>query len=413
MTQLQRKLSFTDAVVIGLGAMIGAGIFSAVGPAARAAGEGIFLSLAIAALVAALNALTMAQLAAVYPEVGGAYVYGRKLLGDYWGFLAGWGFVVGKTASCAAMALTLAYYVAPGLSRLVAPLVVLLLTAINFFGIKKTAGATRVIVALVIATLAIAVVTAWVGGLAQSDRLAGAWTTGVSLRGVFEGGGIFFFAFAGYARIATVGGEVHEPERTIPRALLTALALVLALYFVVIISVVASLDLAAIAESRAPLALVVERGAHSALAPLVRAGAMIASAGVLLSLLAGVSRTIFAMAKEGDLPKVLGRIHEKRHSPYVAELIIGGIVALVCAFADLRESIGFSSFAVLTYYAVANAAALRLAREKRRSPKVLSWLGFAGCAGLALSLPFVSVAGGFALLVVGSVAFFVRHLLKA
>ena len=394
--------------------MIGAGIFSAVAPAAKAAGNGIFVSLLIAAVVATLNALTMAQLAAVYPEAGGAYVYGRRLLGGYWGFLAGWGFVVGKAASCTAMALTLAYYVAPDHSRIVAPLVVLLLTLINFLGIKKTAAATKIIVGVVIVTLGLAVFAAWAGGAAEGERLAGVWWPQAgSWRGVLEGGAIFFFAFAGYARIATLGGEVIEPAKTIPRALLTALVCVLALYCVVVASVVASLDMHSLANSRAPLALVFERGRYPALAPLVRAGAMIASAGVLLSLLAGVSRTIFAMAKERDLPATLAAVHEKRSTPYRAELAIGGIVAVVCAFADLRESIGFSSFAVLTYYAVANAAAARLPKEKRRYPKILSWLGFAGCVGLAFHVPPLAVSGGLGLLLAGSVAYFTHRLLKA
>src|SRR5690606_21045634 len=112
-SRLARRLGTSDAVVIGLGPLIGAGGFTALGPAADAAGGGLLIGLALAAVVAYCNATSSAQLAALHPESGGSYVYGRRRLGHLWGFLAGWSFVVGKTASCAAMALTFGTYAAP------------------------------------------------------------------------------------------------------------------------------------------------------------------------------------------------------------------------------------------------------------------------------------------------------------
>src|SRR5687768_10578304 len=163
-SRLARRLGTFDAVVIGLGAMIGAGVFAAFGPAARAAGNGLLLGLALAAGVAWCNAMSSAQLAALYPESGGAYVYGRKRLGELWGFLAGWGFVVGKLASCAAMAMTFAHYAAPALARPLAVAAVVALTAVNCFGVHKTALATRAILAIVLASLGLAVAAVWLGG---------------------------------------------------------------------------------------------------------------------------------------------------------------------------------------------------------------------------------------------------------
>src|SRR5205823_6784705 len=148
---LARRLGPGDAVVIGLSSMIGAGVFSAFGPAARAAGSGLLVGLALAAGVAYCNAVASAQLAAQYPESGGTYVYGRERLGEWWGFLAGWGFVIGKTASCAAMALTFASYAAPGhvwVQRLTALAAVGALTAANLRGVSRTAGLARVLVGL-------------------------------------------------------------------------------------------------------------------------------------------------------------------------------------------------------------------------------------------------------------------------
>src|SRR5712675_17090 len=157
---LARRLNTTDAVVIGLGSMIGAGVFSAFGPAARAAGAGLLIGLGVAAAIAYCNATASAQLAAVYPTSGGTYIYGRERLGLWWGFIAGWGFVIGKTASCAAMALTVASYRLgdPGtpewVRRAVAVTAVIALAALNYRGITKTAMLARILVACTLIALA-------------------------------------------------------------------------------------------------------------------------------------------------------------------------------------------------------------------------------------------------------------------
>lgn len=215
--ELRRTLGTGDAVVIGLGSMIGAGIFAALGPAARAAGSGLLLGLAVAAVVAYCNATSSARLAALYPASGGTYVYGRERLGPFWGYLAGWSFVVGKTASCAAMALTVGAYVWPGQAHAVAVAAVVTLTAVNYGGIQKSAWLTRAIVAVVLAVLASVVVVCLGSGVSDAGRLDTGVSGGVS--GVLQAAGLLFFAFAGYARIATLGEEVRDPARTIPRAI--------------------------------------------------------------------------------------------------------------------------------------------------------------------------------------------------
>lgn len=399
-SRLARKLGTTDAVVVGLGSMIGAGVFAVVGPAAAAAGTGLLLALAIAALVAWCNALSSAQLAALYPESGGAYVYGRVRLGEVWGFLAGWAFVTGKLASCAAMALTFASYVAPAAMRPVAVVAVLAVTAINYFGIRKTALATRAIVGCVLATLAVVVFASLGGGGGDGARLQPLLGTGPY--GLLQAAGLWFFAFAGYARIATLGEEVRDPARTIPRAIPIALAITLLVYALVAASAVLAVGTRALAASSAPLAAAVEAGAWPGLAPLVRVGAAVASLGVLLSLVVGVSRTGFAMAARGDLPRWLAVVHPRYRVPHRAELAVGVLVAAAVALADLRDAIGFSAFTVLLYYAVTNASALRLAKDDRRWPRAISMLGLAGCVALAFSLPPASVVAGVAVLLIGA-----------
>jgi len=403
---LERQLGTADAVVVGLGAMLGAGVFAALAPAAAAAGSLLLVGLAVAAVVAACNALSSAQLAAVHPSSGGTYVYGRRQLGPFWGHLAGFGFIVGKTASCAAMALTVGAYAAPELARPLAVTVVVALTAVNLRGIAKTARLTRLLVALVLLALAVVVVAALAGGTVSTEGLRA--TRGAGAYDVLQSAGLLFFAFAGYARIATLGEEVRDPARTIPRAIPLALGLVLAVYAAVAVSALLAVGPVALAASAAPLVTVVTGGELSALGPIVRVGGAVAALGVLLSLLVGVSRTALAMAREGDLPQWLAAVHPVHRVPHHAELAVAGVVVALVLVVDLRGAIGFSSFAVLVYYAVANASALTLQPPQRRYPRAVAGLGLAGCLLLAATLPLASVLTGLAVLVLGSAAYGVQ-----
>jgi len=407
-SRLARRLGLFDAVVIGLGAMIGAGVFAAIGPAASAAGSGLLVGLAIAAIVAYCNATSSAQLAAIYPESGGTYVYGRERLGSFWGFLAGWGFVVGKTASCAAMALTFGSYAAPEWRRPLAVAAVVALTAVNYHGVRKTAWLTRLIVAVVFTALAAAVAGALLGGEASPDQLGS--LTGVGgWSGILESGGLLFFAFAGYARLATLGEEVVDPSRTIPRAIPLALGLTLVVYATVAVSVLMAAGPDALAASTTPLETAVRAGSLDWLAPVVRVGGTVAALGVLLSLIVGVSRTAFAMAANGELPRWLEAVHPTHRVPHRAELAVGALVGVVVVVADLRGAIGFSSFAVLTYYAIANASAWTLPAEQRRWPRAFAAAGVVGCVLLALTLPSASVSSGAAVLAAGAFLWVVRN----
>ncbi len=406
-SRLARRLGLTDAVILGLGSMIGAGIFAAIGPAAQAAGTGLLVAILIAGIIAFLNATTMAQLAAIYPESGGTYVYGRKRLGNFWGFLAGWGFVIGKLASCTAMALTFAHYANPAYAKPTAIGAVLALTFINYLGIKKTAFATRILVIAVLTALAVVVLAALAGGGVDFNRISG-WTDKGGVGGILEASGLMFFAFAGYARIATLGEEVVDPQKTIPKAIVRALAITLLVYFVVIGSAVLTVNIDQLASAKAPLVLAVESGEFHFLSSVVRIGACFASLGVLLSLMAGISRTIFSMAANSDLPEVFNAVHPKHKVPHKAELAVGLIIAGVLSFADLRGAIGFSSFAILMYYAIANVAGLTLKSGQRLWPAWMSAAGILGCLVVALNLPFQSLVGGTLLFVVGAIVFVVR-----
>ncbi|MDN5380652.1 APC family permease [Streptomyces sp. LB8] len=402
---LRRTLGVRDSVVVGLGSMIGAGIFAAPGPAARAAGSGLLAGLAVAAVVACCNALSSARLAARYPASGGTYVYGREQLGMFWGHLAGWAFVVGKTASCAAMALTVGAYLWPAQAHAVAVAAVVALTAVNYGGIRKSALLTRVIVAVVTAVLASVVVVCLGSGASAVERAAGGGPAGAG--GVLQAAGLLFFAFAGYARIATLGEEVRDPARTIPRAIMLALGIVLAVYACVAVAVLSVLGPVGLGQAGAPLADAVRAAGVPALVPVVRAGAAVAALGSLLALLLGVSRTVLAMARDRHLPGVLAAVHPRFRVPHRAELAVGAVVAVLAATVDVRSAIGFSSFGVLVYYAVANASAWTLDASPAR--RVVPAAGLVGCAALAFALPWVSVAAGAGVLAAGTAVYGVRR----
>jgi basic amino acid/polyamine antiporter, APA family len=406
-SRLARRLGTGDAVVIGLGAMIGAGVFAAIGPAAAAAGPGLLLGLAAAAVVAYCNATSSAQLAAVHPEAGGTYVYGRERLSHLWGYLAGWGFVTGKTASCAAMALTFGTYAAPQVARPLAVAAVLALAGVNYLGVRKTAGLTRAIVAVVLTALAAVVVASLFGGAAKPAHPPP--LTAGGLYGTLQAAGLLFFAFAGYARIATLGEEVVDPGRTIPKAVPIALGITLAVYALVAGAALAAAGSEALATADAPLAAAVGAGELAWLGPAVRIGATVASLGVLLSLLAGVSRTTFAMAATGDLPRPLAAVHPRFKVPHRAELAVAAVVVAAVLVTDLRGAIGFSSFAVLGYYAVTNAAAWTLPPAQRRWPRGLAALGFVGCVVLAFALPITSVIAAAVVLLAGAALWWLGH----
>lgn len=396
MTTLVRRLGLVDAVVIGLGSMLGAGVFVAFAPAAAAAGAGLLIGLGIAAIVAFCNATASAQLAAQYPTSGGTYTYGRERLGPWWGFIAGWGFAIGKTASCAAIAIAFAAYAAPaGWERPVAALAVVLLGGVNLLGVTKTALLTRILVAVVLVTLAIVVAA----GLQTGPTDASAPAPDITAYGVLQAAGLLFFALAGYARIATLGEEVRDPERTIPRAIVLALGVVVVLYATVAAVALAALGPTGLAESTAPLAEVVERGGWGWADPIVRAGAAAASLGSLLVLMAGVGRTTLAMAREGDVPRWLSAVHPRFAVPHRAEALLILVVVVLVLTIDLRGAIAFSSFGVLVYYAIANAAALT--QTQRRYPRALQMVGLIGCLGLVVTLPPLGIAAGVVMLAVG------------
>jgi APA family basic amino acid/polyamine antiporter len=312
----------------------------------------------------------------VHPESGGAYVYGRVRLGRPWGVLAGIAFTVGKTTSCAAAALAVGAYAWPDHARVVAVVAVLGVTAANLAGVTRTVAVTRVLLVVIAAALGVVVVVGLAGG---EDRTA---LPSTSLLGVLSAAGLLFFAFAGYARVATLGEEVEDPARTIPRAVRISLLAVLGVYLLVALAVLHDLGGSAVLTAT-PLADVVA-GTH--VAWLVRLGGAVAALGALLSLQAGIGRTVFAMAAAGDAPRPLAAVSSRTHVPHRAELLVATAAVLVVLLGGLVGAVTVSAASTLVYYAVANSAALRLRADEGRLPVAVPVVGLAGCLLLAVAL---------------------------
>jgi len=386
-----KLLSRLDAVFIGLAAMLGAGVFVVFGPASELAGSLLLVSILLAALVAYLNAASIAQLAAVVTRSGGAYAYGRHYLGNAWGFLAGMSFLVGKIGSAAAIALVFATYLTPGFEILTAVLAVVVMAAINIAGINRTAFGSKVLATITLSFLTVLILAGLVVEPAEGTMTAGGFP------GVLTAASLFFFAFAGYARVATLGGEVRDSEKSVPSAIRISLAIVLVTYLALALVLMLKLG-RSFAGSLTPIADLagVALGIEGSV---VAVFAAVATLGSLLALLAGMSRTASEMASDAELPKVLSK-KLKNGSPALAEVIISLLVILLVVSGSILLTIGLSSFAILSYYAIANLAAYRQPRSETQRAKWLNLLGLGLCVLLGLSVPFGGLLVGATVLTV-------------
>ena len=387
---LTRTLAVPGAVLLGLGSILGTGVFVSIGLAAGVAGPLLLPAIALAALLALCNALSSAQLAAAHPVAGGTYEYGYRYLFPAAGFTAGWMFVCAKSASAATAALGLAGYAlhAAGLGGdWLAPAalaVVVLLTALVAGGIRRSARANAVIVTVVLCSLGAFILA----GLPDALAGAGAAQTGdAGAVGLLQATALMFVAYAGYGRIATLSEEIRDPARNIPRAIVLTLAITAVVYLAVAAVALAAGGaemLAAAARSdAAPLEAVAAGFGVPGIAALVAAGAVVAMLGVLLNLLLGVSRVMLAMGRRGDLPAPLAGLNAAGTSPTIAVWVTGGLVAALAAGGSVADTWSFAAFTVLIYYALTNLAALRLPAPDRRYPRAFAWAGLAGCLGLA------------------------------
>jgi APA family basic amino acid/polyamine antiporter len=389
-----------DAIATGLAAILGAGIFTVISKAAGIAGPAILVSLAIGAFVAFCNASSSIQLAAVLPRTGGTYNYGRRMLGDWWGYIAGWMFTVANTVGPGVSAIAFGSYVNtlwPVIpTHVVAIIAAAVIITLDSFGIRRSVKVTGTLVTVSVASLLLITII----GLPHANLANFLPFAPAGVIGILRATGLLFFAYTGYSRIATLVEEVRNPKRTIPRASLIALGGVTALYLFVAGTAVAVLGASVMAAHQAPLEWMMITVGSGVGVALVFGGALITTFNEGLSDLLGVSRVVFAMSREGDLPKNLAKLGADKN-PWKSVVFAGIITLVVAAFADLTLSVAISSFGTLLYYSITNVSALRLKANQRTFPRVLAVAGVIGCLGLAFSLAPQYILIGLAILAAG------------
>jgi APA family basic amino acid/polyamine antiporter len=412
---LQRDLGVFDAMMLGLGSILGTGIFVSIGLAAGIAGTWVVLAIPIAALVATANALSSAQLAAAHPVSGGTYEYGYRFLRPGLGFLAGWMFLVAKSASAATAALGFAGYslVFLGYSDVskvaVALCAVVVLTAIVLAGVRRSKHVNLVIVGFTIFSLILFVAAGFWFQIANSGgpgvHSFSQQPSPLSIPAILHASALMFVAYAGYGRIATLAEEVHEPRRNIPRAIIWTLGVSAFLYIIVSLAGVGSVGAdflyRATEGEAAPLELAAREMGFPLVSSIVAIGAATAMLGVLLNLILGLSRVYLAMGRRRDMPHILARLDRHKQTPWVAVTVTGLFIASLTLIGSVRTTWSFSAFTVLVYYAITNLAALMMPGVLRIFPRWISFAGLSACLLLAFWVDPIVWVSGIAIGVIG------------
>lgn len=414
MQRLKRELGIGGATMMGLGSMVGTGVFVSIGIAAGVAGPAVILAIIVAAAVATCNALSSAQLAASHAVSGGTYEYGYRYLNPPLGFTAGWMFLCAKTASAATAALGFGGYLLRLLGADLALMpwlavgAVALFTTLVMYGIRRSSAMNILIVSITLLALGSFILfglpTTLERGSGNFKLILPAAEPG-GMQAFLYATALMFVAYTGYARIATLGEEVKEPKRTIPRAIIATLIVTAFLYILVAVVAIGSVGTEILANAPAAQATPLEFAARAMDAPLlariVAVGAVTAMLGVLLNLIIGLSRVVLAMGRQGDLPPLFARLSGEGTAPAAAVIAVGIVVAGLASIGSVEATWAFSAFTVLIYYAITNLAALRLPREQRLFPAWTAVVGLAACLLLAFWVPVAIWVAGLALIAVG------------
>lgn len=399
---------------MGLGSIVGTGLFVSIALATQIAGNAVIIAIFIAAVIAALNGLSSAQLAANYPVSGGTYEYGNRVLGSWFGFTAGWMFLTAKSASAATAALGCAgyllylfgfevsqtFYTALGFS------ILLLITILVSGGIGRSNLANKLIVGFTLFGLAALVVSSFfINGVpTEPVRLA---FDGMDIDSLLFASALMFVAYTGYGRIATLGEEVAEPEKTIPKAIITAMIVIILLYGIVALTALQVMGSEAFGNTidgeAAPLMVVAQTLSLPGIGLIISLAAITAMAGVLLNLILGLSRVMLSMARRGDLPEFAGRINPASKSPVAAVWLTGLIVGILVMTGDITFTWSFSAFTVLIYYSITNLSAFLLTKKQRLYPRWIPAAGLISCLTLAFWIQTEIMLLGLGLIAVGLV----------
>ncbi len=383
MDKFSRTLTLKNSVFLGLSSMIGAGLFLNIAPTAKVASYSLILGLIMASSLAFANASSSAQLARLYPETGGTYLYAKNVLGKIPSLIAGYSFIIGKCISCIAIALTLGNYLSPMYPEYSGIIVILIVAGISYFGITKTVAIAKWFVYSLVGILLFYIISIT---SSETFSIQIPITDGLTLKGFLLSSCIWFFAFTGYSRLATFGEEVKNPEKIIPKAIFTGLGLTVLIYLSVSWTTLGIISPEIIENSLTPLKVAFDVSRFSEFSFLIVVASTIATGSVLLALVPGISRILVAMARDSYLPSFMKKIHPSFNSAYVSEIITAGIIIIGILYLDVINAVKLSSFFILIYYSLTNLSVINLKKDERLYPSIYAYYGFISCVLLSIGL---------------------------
>ena len=381
--EFNRTLTLKSSIYLGLSSMIGAGLFNNIAPTSKISSYGSIIGMLIASSLAFANASSSAQLSSLFPKTGGTYLYAKEVLGKPYGITAGVVFVIGKTISCIAIALTIGNYLSPVYGKEIGVVLCLLIFLLSFSGIHKTAEIARWFVWILFGLLtfySISIIST------PGVNYAIPVFSDVSFDNVLLSASIWFFAFTGYSRLATFGEEVKNPKEIIPTAIFTGLGITVFLYLIISWLTLSVVSPEIIMNSSTPLLVAMDVSRFSDFTFLVVFASSIAMVSVFLALMPGVSRIYVALSRDRILPQAFSKIHKKFNSAYISEAFVLISVVIGIYIFDVVGSIKTSSFFILIYYTITNLCVIKLDKEKRLYSVVVAYYGFAFCLVLAIAL---------------------------
>ena len=381
-----RTLTKRNSLYLGLSSMIGAGLFYNLAPTSKISSYSTILGLILASTLAFANASSSAQLASLYPQTGGTYLYANKVLGKLPGNIAGIVFILGKTVSCVAIALTLGNYISPIYGKELGVGLSVIVFLIGYKGITKTAALARWFVLIVISILVFFCIAIL---MTPSTNVAIPLLEGFSASNLFLSAAIWFFAFTGYSRLATYGEEVKNPETIIPSSILTGLGITVTIYLFVNWLALAIIGPEVVANSNTPLLVAMDVSIMSDFSFLIVFASTIATASVFLALLPAISRIYVAMSRDGILPNMFSKIHNKNNSAYVSELFVLLSVIVGIYTINITNAIKLSAFFILIYYSLTNLSVINLEKKQRLYSVFIAYYGLLMCVVLGFSLVLI------------------------
>ena len=411
-TKLKRSLGLFETTLYGVGVVLGAGVYVLIGKAAGLAGNSLWAAFAIGAFIATFTGLSYAELSSMFQKASGEHYYAQKAFNNHIAFLVGRLIVIGGIIASATVALGFAGYFNALFNTpiiLTAIASILILTIINFWGIKEATwfGIIATIIELVGLLIIIALGFTFFGDV----NILELPPTG--FRGLISGAALIFFAFLGFEGVVRLSEETKNPKKVIPKALILSIIITTIIYILVAISAVSVLGWERLAMSNAPLADVAAAAFGSKAFFLLSVMALFATLSTVLFTLISTSRMIYGMASDGALPAICKQVHKATKTPWMAVTIVGLLSVGFILLGDIVKVASLTDFALFGTFAIVNLSLIALRYKDKKIKRgfkspinvgnfpVLAALGAAASIFMILQFEYYIILGGIVITLAG------------